>query len=438
MKKILILLLMLVSIRLVAAEVKDDKPDEIEIMQKAVIKVNEEDITITISKVNVSDFPKIKIFFEAYKQNGKPVDEIKPNEVKLFERGEEKKVLDIKKIKTKENSNVDFVFIMDKTATMKLKLNQIKNNIVNFADALKKANINYRLGLITFSDIVEKIYQPTADVNLFKEQLNTVYAELGGDTKENALEAIEAAVKKIKYREEANKIAMIITDAPYHQAHEEGNGTTNQTTESITKLLQNNSVRLFSLVPERLKQYRDISYQSRGSVYDIKSDFSQTLTFFTGQISNIFTLTYSTAQQAIPDSIEIALFEPNTKKWVKRNVAIAALGRKLIIENLLFKSASVALSDSIPELDLIADFMKVKPEMKVIVEGHTDNIGPAIANYKLSVKRAEAVKQYLVRRGVVADRIRTKGYGEKKPIATNFIETGRRLNRRTELVIVSE
>lgn len=76
-------------------------------------------------------------------------------------------------------------------------------------------------------------------------------------------------------------------------------------------------------------------------------------------------------------------------------------------------------------------------ELEVIVTtGHTDSVGPAAYNQKLSLRRAEAVKAYLVNRGIPADRIFVEGKGETAPVATNSTRAGRAQNRRVEIEVV--
>lgn len=74
-----------------------------------------------------------------------------------------------------------------------------------------------------------------------------------------------------------------------------------------------------------------------------------------------------------------------------------------------------------------------KNELRLEVEGHSDWISAESYNMDLSVRRAEAVANYLVGRGVAQDRITTIGYGESRPVSTNATEEGRALNRRTEI-----
>ena len=85
--------------------------------------------------------------------------------------------------------------------------------------------------------------------------------------------------------------------------------------------------------------------------------------------------------------------------------------------------------------DLVSKIKQIRLEVIVAV-GHTDSVGSAAYNQKLSVKRAEAVKAYLVSKGIEKNRIYTEGKGKKQPIADNKTAQGRAKNRRVELEVV--
>jgi OOP family OmpA-OmpF porin len=88
------------------------------------------------------------------------------------------------------------------------------------------------------------------------------------------------------------------------------------------------------------------------------------------------------------------------------------------------------------ELMKIADYLQRNTQTEMSIEGHTDSIGPAEYNMRLSERRAESVKDYLVNKGGVdADRLCTKGYGETRPIADNDTKEGRQKNRRVVGVV---
>ena len=82
------------------------------------------------------------------------------------------------------------------------------------------------------------------------------------------------------------------------------------------------------------------------------------------------------------------------------------------------------------------ELLKKDKKLVVSIEGHTDSIGSDEYNQVLSVRRATTVFNYLIDKGVAADRMQILGFGEKNPIASNSTATGREQNRRVELKII--
>ena len=115
--------------------------------------------------------------------------------------------------------------------------------------------------------------------------------------------------------------------------------------------------------------------------------------------------------------------------------ALEATGR-VTAEGIFFDTNSDRLRpESEPVLKQIGDMLAQHQEMKLGIEGHTDNVGAAAANQALSEKRAAAVKAYLVQKFQVdAARLSSQGFGPTKPVAPNDDEAGRQQNRRVELV----
>ena len=87
------------------------------------------------------------------------------------------------------------------------------------------------------------------------------------------------------------------------------------------------------------------------------------------------------------------------------------------------------------EIDRVAGVLTKYPDTLIRVEGHTDSVGSETYNMDLSIRRATAVKNLLVQRGVVENRIEVVGFGETMPVATNDTEAGRMKNRRVEIKI---
>ena len=115
--------------------------------------------------------------------------------------------------------------------------------------------------------------------------------------------------------------------------------------------------------------------------------------------------------------------------------ALSESGR-VTTEGIFFDTNSDKIrSESAPALKEIGDMLAQHPELKIRIEGHTDNVGNADANLTLSEKRALAVKAYLVNNlSVDASRLSSKGFGASKPVADNTSDEGRQKNRRVELV----
>lgn len=107
--------------------------------------------------------------------------------------------------------------------------------------------------------------------------------------------------------------------------------------------------------------------------------------------------------------------------------------------NLEFETGkSVIRKSSHGSLNELAQVMKNRSEFKLLLAGHTDNVGNAASNLSLSKNRTLAVKSYLVKKGIEADRIRIEWFGQTKPVASNSTPEGRQQNRRVEMTISFE
>jgi len=114
-------------------------------------------------------------------------------------------------------------------------------------------------------------------------------------------------------------------------------------------------------------------------------------------------------------------------------IIVIEKGAKLTLDGIVFKTGSAAIDPvSAPTLARAAAALAKAPEAKVEVAGFTDNKGKEAANKKLSQKRAESVKAYLVKLGASAKQLTAVGYGSAQPVGDNATEEGRTLNRRIE------
>lgn len=113
-------------------------------------------------------------------------------------------------------------------------------------------------------------------------------------------------------------------------------------------------------------------------------------------------------------------------------------GAAVILKNIFFDSNSDLLKkESEIELDKFVSLLNENPNLKIQINGHTDNVGKKEDNQKLSLNRANAVVKYFVSKGIKAIRLTAVGFGDTKPIADNNTEQGKNNNRRTEINVIS-
>ena len=119
------------------------------------------------------------------------------------------------------------------------------------------------------------------------------------------------------------------------------------------------------------------------------------------------------------------------------DVVELAPGDAVILQNIQFEYNSSALTeDSQSGIQMLTDFLKRNPDLKVELAGHTDNVGSESYNQKLSADRANVVRKALIDNGIDETRLTAKGYGATKPIVPNDSEEHRAMNRRTEMIVI--
>jgi outer membrane protein OmpA-like peptidoglycan-associated protein len=124
------------------------------------------------------------------------------------------------------------------------------------------------------------------------------------------------------------------------------------------------------------------------------------------------------------------------KQEITANEMLDALNKNgYIALNILFETGKSDIQqESLPIVDQIFELMKSDATIKISIEGHTDNVGDAASNKKLSNDRAKAVMDALIAKGIDKIRMSFVGWGQEKPVADNRSEEGRVQNRRVEIV----
>lgn len=140
---------------------------------------------------------------------------------------------------------------------------------------------------------------------------------------------------------------------------------------------------------------------------------------------------------AVADHIDLT--EISSYQEINRDLFLvpAKIGSTIRLNNIFFDFGKADLRPaSFPELDRLVNSLKENPKMEIEISGHTDNVGGHDANIKLSNDRAAAVKEYLITKGINVERVKSKGFGETKPLKKNDSEKNRQINRRVEFTIL--
>lgn len=129
------------------------------------------------------------------------------------------------------------------------------------------------------------------------------------------------------------------------------------------------------------------------------------------------------------------------RETIERNLFLVPVevGGSIRLNNIFFDFDKATLrSESFAELDRVLPLFERFPNMKIEIAGHTDSKGSDEYNKNLSKARAGAVRDYMIKKGILPDRIIAKGYGESVPVATNDTDEGRQQNRRVEFKVLEK
>jgi FHA domain/Integrin beta chain VWA domain len=263
----------------------------------------------------------VQLDFGLTDQNGNPVGNLRPDNVKVFEDGKEAKILDFRGVG--QGRPVDIVFVLDVTESMQPYIDAVKQNVISFAQDLQSNSRDYRLGLVTFEDYVVSAYPDcncayrnsfTSDVKQFTDWVGTLHAGGGGDIPEDQLDALAYAAK-FPFRPEAEGIIIIVTDAPPHHdgdgsadsAHDQafwdhhtrGVQVTDLTGTKVADQLKKNGLTLYAVVPPPFiaPEYQEIVDATHGRSYNIITEegrFPSLVREIGHSIATEYSLTYRT------------------------------------------------------------------------------------------------------------------------------------------------
>ncbi len=399
---------------------------------------NPERVTISIRAVDISRYPEVNLILDARDSTGNNYPSLQKTDMVIFQDGAPVLIEGLDKISANNSVPVDIAFIIDQTGSMQQEVNEVKNNVIEFTNRLASRGVDYRLALISFSDRIERYKDFTEDVKTFISWIDEIKVGGGGDDNENALEGLFEATS-FKFRQSAQRIFILITDAMFHQKGDRGDGKTEFNTKAMIDFLIRQNVKLFAITPPRIDEYFQMTEATRGKRFNIIENFSSILDEFSESLTNLYAVKYRLTDEVPPEKMNVEIRNTKDEPVIKEEITVLDVDKKFVLENILFDfnraTFDLAYTD---DLNRILAMLKRYTTMHVEIRGHTDFIGSDEYNVALSDARARAVKKFLSDRGVAAERMTTRGMGKSQPVAPNDTELGRRLNRRTEIIITKK
>ncbi|MFZ1730705.1 MAG: OmpA family protein [Bacteroidota bacterium] len=397
-----------------------------------------EAVTVSIRAVDISRYPEVSVILDARDSLGNHFPNLVKSDMVIYQDGASVNVESLDKISASNSFPVDIAFIIDQTGSMAQEVYEVKANIIEFTQRLASRGVDYRLALLTFSDRIERYKDFTEDVKTFISWIDGLKIGGGMDDNENALEGLFEATS-FKFRQSAQRIFILITDAMFHQKGDKGYGKTDFTSKSMTDFLLKQNIKLFAITPPQISEYQFMTEATRGKRFNIIEDFSSILDEFSESLTNLYAVKYHITEEVPPEKMNLEIRNSLDEIVLQEEVTVLDVDKKFILENILFDFNRATFDMSYTEeLRNVLAMLRKYENIHCEIRGHTDFIGSDEYNVALSDARARAVKKYLVERGVAELRITTRGMGKSQPIAPNDTELGRRLNRRTEVVITQK
>ncbi len=299
------------------------------------------------------------------------------------------------------------------------------------------------VSIIKFSRNVFREVALTNDTSIYRNQFKINGLDSGryGDGT-SIYDALAAGIEELnKSPEGYEKIIFLFTDG--------GDNTSKFKPDSILLALKENNIRVFSIGygMTDVRFLNRVSNFTGGSAVQLASSREFPIVFRSLYLSlnNYYRIVYSPpncySKHIVTPTIEIS--ELNTGK-ISTN---GTYDKSILTEDLPIGSVSISYiefefgksdikDDSFFIIEQVANSLKNNPSMQVKIIGHTDDIGSDEVNLKLSIERANSVKDALIKLGINRNRLLAEGKGKHSPIVPNDSEENRRRNRRTEFVVI--
>lgn len=255
--------------------------------------------TVTIGQFDASKYPEITLYLNVADSAGQQVTDLKQEDFFVTEDGQAVTITGFAGLN--ENRPVDIVFVFDTTASMSEEIAGVVRTSLTFADELERKGRDYRLGLVTFSDVVLQVNRPdhslTDRASEFKEWASKLTADGGDGEPENDYAAIHRALE-MNFRPQAQIVLILITDAPVHRFGDPPDGGTtfddpNLELKPTLDSLKARGASVYAVAPA-FAEFTSLTSETGGRFYDIHQnpDFTGLINEIGQMLANQYRITY--------------------------------------------------------------------------------------------------------------------------------------------------
>lgn len=329
------------------------------------------------------------------------------------------------------------VFLLDHSPSMGHEKAKLLQQVVKKVSEVLDSN-NY-ISVIKFSRVIrhEVPLSPNTDSTRAKIVIDGLAGRYGSGT--SIYDALHSSVKEFENNPIGyQKIIILFTDGM--------DNTSKLNIDSVLKVLKSKNITVYTIAfgMAETAVMKKIANYTEGRFYQIFStkEFIYVFADIFFKLKNYYKIKYKPPVCPSLHTVGLNIKISNSESYCEGTYDKSVFTEFDPIGTIAFLNIEFEydkadiLPQSIPLLNQVIDALNRNPKMKILICGHTDDIGSDEYNLKLSKQRAKAVYDYLVKNGIKPERLKTEGYGKTKPLVPNDSDENRRINRRTEFIII--
>lgn len=340
----------------------------------------------------------------------------------------------VQEISLLESEPFSICFTLDHSGSMGKKAELLYNALKKTLYAIKPGD---EIAIVNFDDKAETVVELSDDRKKYILGYNFDYKAGGTNIKPAIIHSINE-LKKAKSN--SRKVLVLFSDG--------GVSLSSCDMNEIKNLIRENNVSIYPIIYGfNSKELVELANFSGGKYYQIITSklFPFVFRDIYLSLTSYYRIVYTPPKCDNIHNVTVSFTFPELKNFKlessitydKSVITDRDTIGTIVFINIEFESGKAEIkNESFYEIEKIADAMLKNPQMKILINGHTDDVGSEEDNMLLSERRAKVIANELIKMGIKKDRLEIRGYGESKPLVPNTTPENRKRNRRTEFVII--